>query len=266
MYNLVKFEFYKLRHSKTFRNSLIVVAALIAYTVNLFFKNQAKWMIFNFQVNDREYGFWVNNFKDKLHPQAVEFLYSAFGFSLIIVILTMFLVGEALVDEYSNGTVKNIVAYGHSRVKIYLSKLFVTSLAVCILISFLLLGTVFAAFISGILESISLEAILEMMKFILVSYFIFAAMVSIYMLLGIYLRKKSLLVGLGMSYVLVSIFTGGIPSLFKYQRHAPLFMLMDIGVVPPSAHTIYVLIINCSIIIMGTILLGNIIFKNQDIK
>ncbi len=37
MYNLIKFEFYKLKHNRVFKNSLILISLCVAYTIYLFF-------------------------------------------------------------------------------------------------------------------------------------------------------------------------------------------------------------------------------------
>ena len=72
MYNLLKFEIYKLKHNKTFINSLIITSLLIIYSIYLFFYSKVTFKIVENSFQGNEFGFLVNNFKDRLHPKAIE--------------------------------------------------------------------------------------------------------------------------------------------------------------------------------------------------
>ncbi|HBJ2609824.1 TPA: ABC transporter permease [Clostridium botulinum] len=263
MYNLIKFEFYKLKHNRVFKNSLIIISLCVAYTIYIFFSNEYKYMIFNCTFGGRDYGFWLNNFNDKLNPKAVEFVHSALGFVPIFEILIMFIAGEFIIREYSYGTLKNILSYGHKREQVYISKIIIMLVVAFILTFLLLFGTVIVAFITGAIKKISYGEILEAINFILLICIVFTAIASIYTFLCTLIKSKSLIVAIGIIYINVSyIFIGRIP----YQKYTPTFMLMDIGVVPPSIQNIQHIIMTCIILIIVTSLLGISVFKKQDIK
>ncbi|APQ96344.1 ABC transporter permease [Clostridium botulinum] len=263
MYNLIKFEFYKLKHNRVFRNSLIVISLCVAYTIYLFFSKGNKYMIFNSEFGGREYGFWLNNFNDGLNPKAIEFVRSALGFGPIFEILIMFIAGEFIIKEYSYGTLKNVLSYGHKREQVYISKMIIMFVVTFILTFLLLFGTVIVAFISGAIKKVSYDEILQAINFILLICIVFTAIASIYTFLCTLIKSKSLIVTIGIIYIyLSSIFIGRIP----YQEYTPTFMLMDIGIVPPTVQNIQHIIMTCIILIIVTSCLGIYIFKKEDIK
>lgn len=263
MYNLIKFELYKLRRSKTFKISLILISVCVVFIVFKYFSSSHKLMIFNSVFNGREYGFWINNFKDKLNPKPVEFVHSAMGLIPILEIIVMFLVGEFIIDEYSDGTIKNIIFYGHKREKVCISKIITMAIATLILSSLLFFGTVIGAFISGAIKNFTHVNILQEICFILLIFIIFIAITTCYTFLSILIKNKAIVVTIGMIYIfLSSIFIGR----FSLQKYTPTFMLMDIGIIPPTSENIIHMIITCIILIIVTSFLGIFLFKKQDIK
>ncbi|AUN09750.1 hypothetical protein RSJ21_04710 [Clostridium botulinum] len=263
MYNLIKFEFYKLKHNRVFKNSLIVISLCVAYTIYLFFFKEYTHKVFNAAFGGREYGFWLNNFNNRGNPKAIEFVRSALGFVPILQILIIFVAGEFIIKEYSYGTLKNIVSYGHKREQVYISKIIIMLVVTFILTFLLLFGTVIVAFISGAIKKVSYDEILEAINFILLLSIVFTAIASIYTFLCTLIKSKSLIVTIGLIYIFVSATSvGRIP----YQKYTPTFMLMDIGIVPPTVQNIQHIIMTCIILIIVTSCLGIYIFKKEDIK
>ncbi|EJO5348268.1 ABC transporter permease [Clostridium botulinum] len=263
MYNLVKFEFYKLKRSRIFKNSLILISLIVFYTIYLFFFKEHKYMIMNSALGGREYGFWINNFNNKLNPKPIEFLYSALGFGPILEILIMLIAGEFIIKEYSYGTLKNVLSYGHKREHVYISKILIMFVVTFILTVLLLLGTVAGAFVSGAIKKISYREMYGIINFIFLSWIIFMAIASVYTFLATLIKSKSLIVTIGMIYIfLANIFIGKI----SWQKYTPTFMLMDIGIMPPSIQNIHHIIVTCISLIIVMSFLGILIFKKQDIK
>ncbi|HDK7167842.1 TPA: ABC transporter permease [Clostridium botulinum] len=263
MYNLIKFEFYKLKHNRVFKNSLILISLCVVYTIYEFFSKEHVYKIFNCQFAGREYGFWINNFSNRGNPKAIEFVRSALGFVPIFELLIMFIAGEFIIKEYSYGTLKNILSYGHKRAQVYISKIIIMLVATFILTFLLLFGTVMVAFISGAIKKVSYDEILGAINFILLICIVFTAIASIYTFLCTLIKSKSLIVAIGLIYIFVSsIFIGKIP----YQEYTPTFMLMDIGIVPPTVQNIHHIIMTCIILIIVTSFLGIYVFKKEDIS
>ncbi|MCR1975373.1 ABC transporter permease [Clostridium sporogenes] len=205
----------------------------------------------------------MNNFNDRLNPKAIEFVRSALGFGPILETLIIFMAGEFIIKEYSYGTLKNILSYGHKRDQVYISKIIIMLVVTFILTFLLLFGTVIVAFISGAIKKISYDEILEAINFILLICIVFTAIASIYTFLCTLIKSKSLIVTIGLIYIfLSSIFIGKIP----YQKYTPTFMLMDIGIAPITAQNIHHIIITCIILIIVTSFLGIFVFKREDIK
>lgn len=269
MYNLIKFEFYKLKNSKVFKNSLIVISCFVILGIIIFFGTEESIDIMHDYLGGRNLGFSINYFADKSHPTAVEFFYSALGFIPVMEILVLFLVAALVVNEYSNGTIKNIVSYGHKRIYIYISKLFIISLAIFILVSLLLFGSVLIqVVINGCGKTFSFNDIFYMFRCTLLLWIVLTSMASIYMCLATFVKSKSVVVGVGIILMfLSSVFLHLLYSqLNGYPNYTPTYMLINICSEAPNAATIYHMIINCIVLIVSTTLLGGFIFKNQDIK
>jgi ABC-2 type transport system permease protein len=237
---------------------------LIIFVLRLFYTNAGQWKLFDFIYNNRECGFFINNFKDRIHPTSLEFFNSAFGFSIVMIILLMFIVGAFVVDEYSHGTIKNIIAYGHNRTKIYISKLLIICLGIFTLVAFLLFIPVVIALIIGWIQYVSISEIIKIIKSTVLICWIFTTIASIYMCLDTIIRSKSVAIGL----CIVFLFSNGAGffSKFKFERYIPSFMLMNIGTLRPNSVDILNMIVTCFILTILSTLLGIFIFKNQDIK
>lgn len=267
MYNLIKFELYKLKKNKAFKICILLTVFIVFLTIRRFFSSTTPTYIFRFLYKGQDYGFTVNNFRDRMHPQAIEFLNSAFGYIVLIEIMLMFIVAVVVIDEYSKGTIKSIIAYGHKRYKIYFSKLIAISIASGVLIGILLLGSVIVSIpIRGAGSNLSIESIIKILKFVFLVWLIFIDIVSIYICMAIIIRNKSLLIGIGMGYFILTIFLSGKESVFKYQQYTPLFNLMKIGMSYPNTDTTLNIMFLCVATIIITTVLGVVTLKKQDIK
>ncbi|GAA0737823.1 ABC transporter permease [Clostridium oceanicum] len=267
MYNLIKFELYKLKKNKAFKICILLTLFIVFLTIRRFFSSTTPSHVLQFVYKGQEYGFTVNSFKDRMNPQSIEFLNSAFGYISFIEIMIMFIVGSIFINEYLKGTIKSIIAYGHERYKIYFSKLIAISVAAGILLGILLLGTVIVSIpIRGAGSNLSIESIIKILKFVFLVWLIFIAIASIYICIAAIIRNKSLLIGLGMGYFIFSLLFAGKESLFKYQQHTLLFKLMKIGMNYPNTDTTLNIIFLCLATIIITAVLGVITFKKQDIK
>ncbi len=263
MYNLIKFEFYKLKNSRAFRNSLILISLCVIYTIYVFFSKGNVYMILNSQFAGRGYGFWINNFSNRGNPKAIEFAQSALGFGPTFELLIMFIAGEFIIKEYSYGTLKNILSYGHKREQVYISKIIIMLVVTFILTFLLMFGTVIGAFVTGAMKKFSYNEMLDAINYILLICVIFATIASIYTFLSVVIKSKSLIVAVGLIYIFVSsTYVGRIP----YQKYTPTYMLMDISVVYPSVQNMHHIIMTCIALIIITSCLGMYIFKREDIK
>lgn len=264
MYNLLKFEIYKLKHNKAFKISLIITLFLIINSIYLFFYDKSTVKIINNSLNGKDFGFLVNIFQDRKYPKAIEFFYSSFGFCPIISILVMFLVGRLVIDEYSNGTMKNIVMYGHNRIKIYISKLIIVFLCSFILICLLLFGTAIIGNIITRSKSLSFSVFAQMIRFTILTAIIFASITSIYVCLAILVRNKSILLSSCiLAMILISSYLPNLNNFTNFIKFSPTFMLIKIGTLKSNVPSI---IPNCIILIIISTLIGAFTFKKLDLK
>lgn len=267
MYNLIRFEIYKLRRSKTFTNLLKIVTGLIVLTIVLSFFKSVKLNFISGIYNGKEIGFSINKFNDYSDPLAIEFFYSASSFTYILLILQVSLVEELIHDEYSKGTIKNLLAYGHKRWKVYLAKLLVMFLAIFILVIYLLFGTVILGIvINGFREDFKLTLALEMFYTTGLIWGILMAIASVYMFLAMAIRSSYKVIAIAIIFPCVSYIQLAIYEVAGYEQYLPTFMLVYICSIKPEINFIYLIIKVCSILIIISTILGIIVFKNQDIK
>jgi len=262
MYNLLKFEIYKLKHNKTFINSLIITSFLIIYCIYLFFYSKITLKIVEISFQGNEFGFLVNNFKDRLHPKAIEFFYSSFGFSPCISIILIFIVVSLVLDEFSSGTINNTLVYGHKRAKIYISKLLVISLSALILIAFLLFGTTAAGiFINSFREVLSFNDLIKSIEFTLLAALVFSSLASIYMCLAMFMRNKLILITLVILTLL--LITSYPPNFKNFMKYSPIFMLINMGSFKIDPYSI---ILSSTIIIVITTIVGILKFEKLELQ
>ncbi|WP_243124590.1 ABC transporter permease [Clostridium sp. AWRP] len=262
MYNLLKFEIYKLKHNKTFFSSLMITSFLIIYSICLFFHSKAILKILETSYQGNEFGFLVNNFKDRLHPKAIEFFCSSFGLSPCIAVILIFIVGSLVLDEFSNGTINNIIVYGHKRAEIYMSKFLIASLSGLILIALLLFGTIAASsFINCSKEFLSFNDLIKSIEFTILAALILSSLTSIYMCLAMFIRNKLILITL---IILAMILITSYPPSFKsIMKYSPIFMLIDMGAFKIDPYSI---ILSSVIIIVTTTIVGIIKFEKLELK
>lgn len=262
MYNLLKFEIYKLKHNRIFLNSIMITSLLIIYSIYLFFHSKITLKILETSYQGNEVGFIVNNFKNRLHPKAIEFFYSSFGFSPYIAIILIFIVGSVVLDEFSSGTINNIIVYGHKRAKIYISKLLIISLSTLILIAFLLLGTMTAGtFINGFREALSFNDLIKSIEFTILAALILSSLASIYTCLAMFIRNKLILISLVILALL--LITSYPPSFESFMKYSPIFMLINMGSFKIDPYSI---IFSSAAIIVSTTIIGILKFNKLELK
>ncbi|WP_123053646.1 ABC transporter permease subunit [Clostridium sp. JN-1] len=262
MYNLLKFEVYKLKHNKIFLSSLMITLLLIIYSIYLFFHSKVTLKILETSLQGNEFGFIVNNFKDRLHPKAIEFFYSSFGFSPCIAIILIFIVGSLVLDEFSSGTINNTIVYGHTRDEIYISKFITASLSGLILTALLLFGTIaLGSFINFSREFLSFNDLIKSIEFTILAALILSSLTSIYMCLSMFIQNKLIFITL---IILTIILTTSYPPCFEsIIKYSPIFMLIDMSSFKPDPYSI---IFSSFIIIVITIIIGILRFNKLELK
>ncbi|MCI2200424.1 ABC transporter permease [Clostridium sp.] len=228
MYNLFKFEIYKLKYNRTFLVSIIIIFLLIADSIYLFFYSKNTLKILDVFFQGSEYGFLVNNFKDRLHVSPVEFFYSSFGFCPFIVIILVFMVESIVLEEFSSGTINNLIISGHKKENIYISKFLVMVLSAFLLTVFLLCGTMIAGiFINSFKKFVFFSDLIGLIGFIFLITLILSSLVSICMCLAVFIRNKAIfLITCMVLFIVLTI----LPNNFNtFMKNSPVFMLIEMG-------------------------------------
>ncbi len=264
MYNLIRAELYKLKHDKTYRSILVITGLLMAVCIMLMVTKAGAGTIIS--LNDN-YGFNINKFKDINKPTVLGIFNSAQGFSPVLQILVAFFVTSFVLNEYNYGTFKNSISIGSSRIKIYISKLMIISFGIFIITFFMLFGSALVGTAFGKASGFfNYNTISQMFKSILLSWFIFTAMASLYMCFSIIVKSKAIVIAtvvvILFSEPLIVIMTNHI----NYGDYLPSFLLMKICSMPLYGQAVYNIVITAVMWIIITSIIGISIFKNQDVK
>ncbi|WBW97419.1 ABC transporter permease subunit [Oceanirhabdus sp. W0125-5] len=265
MNNLIRSEIYKLIRSRVFKNSCIVmslVTIIVVFSKYIIGEN-TRFNLTHCRVGGRSYGFTISSTRDMI---SIEYLYNALGAIGIILIISIFIAGTSVVNEYISGTIKNSIAYGHNRISIYLSKVIASSSVVMSITTiFIIICIVGCTIVYGWGEPVTFNRISEIVRIIILVNIVLTCFISINMCLAFMIRSKALLVVVYMiiNFLTVMSIANGISPIIRFN---PLFMLMDICSKVPTIELMGTYTVNCLGLIAGSSLVGAIFFKNQDIK
>lgn len=265
MTNLIKSDLYRLKKNKTFRKCIFSMVIFIILITGLFSEPGAEIGIITTQVDNRMYGFILNN--TLIGESPMDIFAIALGFTGIICIMLLFIVGELVMERYEFGVIKNTVSYGHNRYKIYISNL------LCILVAIILLSIMTIvvscgiwSVIYGVNKSITGSEFTMILKVIIVWLVILCAMASIYTMIHTLARKKTTVLGLSVLFV-AFIPMSLIELKISYINYKiPMLMLMDLCSMPFNNGLLLTFAVNSILIILISTILGCIIFNKQDIK
>ena len=265
MINLLKADLFRLRKSKTFRNSMIVMIVLV---IAFFFvcRMSEDFLSINSTFrNDRMYGFCVGKIRDNI--DYLNFFRSSLGFIIFTCITMVFLVTDSVISRYSNGVLKNTISYGHSKYKVYLSNLLSNYIGVSIIaISYIVFSMIGAICLFPPNKMISKNELYVIFVVSLVVFIILGAMVSLYTLISVIIKSKVVIATAGALFM--TFFAATLFDVISKpaQSKIPIYMLIDICGKPEISPLLETWVINSFIIIVVSTILGCIIFNKQEIK
>lgn len=145
--------------------------------------------------------------KDMMNPTALEVYHSSFG-SGVIEILIGILVAALMAKEYSQGTIKNFLAYGKRREEFYLAKFTAIVVAIAIiLVVIAILPTIVVTIINGWGQTFEFSQLLGMIKTFIASLIASSAVAALVMVIATLVKSNGATIG-----ITVAIFIG-IPTL-----------------------------------------------------
>ncbi|MBS3202644.1 MAG: hypothetical protein PUJ51_03515 [Clostridiales bacterium] len=265
MINLLKADLFRLRKSKTFRNSMIVIGILV--TVFLFMCLDEEFF-FSLNVtfrNDRVYGFYFGRMEGNINY--INIFRASLAFTIFACLTMIFLVTDSVISKYSNGVLKNTISYGHNKYKVYLSSIISNYIGVSIVailyILFFMIGAICLFKPNTMISNNELYVICIVSLVVLI---ILGAMVSLYTLISVVVKSKVVIATAGALFM-----TFGTGALFDViskstQNKIPIYMLLDICGQPEISPLLKTWVINSFIIIVVSTILGCIIFNKQEIK
>lgn len=209
--------------------------------------------------------------KDMMNPTSLEVYHASFG-SGIIEILVGILVAALIAKEYSQGTIKNFLAYGKKREEFYLAKFIAMIVAITIITSIMtILPTIVATIINGWGQDFDFSQVLGMIKIFIVSLAASSAVASLVMIIATLVKSNGATIG-----ITVAIFIG-VPTLagFLYGIYPWFDRIYEVlpfynsalatSINARNGDLLKSLIISL-ITISISLLVGIRIFKAQDIK
>lgn len=141
--------------------------------------------------------------KDIMNPTAIEVYHSSFG-SGVIEILIGILVAALMAKEYSQGTIKNFLAYGKKREEFYLAKFIAIVVGVAIILEIItILPTIASTIMNGWGQAFEFSQLLGMIKTFVASLIASSAVAALAMVIATLVKSNGATIG-----ITVAIFIG----------------------------------------------------------
>ena len=145
--------------------------------------------------------------KDMMNPTSIEVYHASFGSGVIEIIIGI-LVGALIAKEYSQGTIKNFLAYGKRREEFYLAKFLSMVIAVTIILAVMtILPTIVVTLMNGWGKAFEISQLLGMIKTFVASVIAGSAVAALAMIIATLVKSNGATIG-----ITVAIFIG-IPTL-----------------------------------------------------
>ena len=209
--------------------------------------------------------------KDMMNPTSIEVYHASFGSGVIEIIIGI-LVGALIAKEYSQGTIKNFLAYGKRREEFYLAKFVSMVIAVTIILAVMtILPTIVVTLMNGWGQAFEISQLLGMIKTFVASVIAGSAVAALAMIIATLVKSNGATIG-----ITVAIFIG-IPTLagFLYGIYPWFDRVYEVLPFYNSALATSIKagngdllrsVIISLVIIAISLFVGIKIFKSQDIK
>ena len=209
--------------------------------------------------------------KDMMNPTSIEVYHASFGSGVIEIIIGI-LVGALIAKEYSQGTIKNFLAYGKRREEFYLAKFVSMVIAVTIILAVMtILPTIVVTLMNGWGQAFEISQLLGMIKTFVASVIAGSAVAALAMIIATLVKGNGATIG-----ITVAIFIG-IPTLarFLYGIYSwfdrvyevlPFYNSALATSIKAGNGDLLISVIISLVTIAISLFVGIKIFKSQDIK
>lgn len=209
--------------------------------------------------------------KDMMNPTAIEVYHASFG-SGVMEILIGILVAALMAKEYSQGTIKNFLAYGKKREEFYLAKFISMMVAIAIISAIMtIFPTIIVTIMNGWGQTFEFLQVLGMIKTFVASLIASSAVASLAMVIASLVKSNGATIGITVAiFIGVPIFSGFLYGIYPWFDRAyevlPFYNSALATSIKAGNVDLFRSVIISLVTIAISLLAGIKIFKTQDIK
>lgn len=209
--------------------------------------------------------------KDIMNPTAIEVYHSSFG-SGVIEILIGILVAALMAKEYSQGTIKNFLAYGKKREEFYLAKFIAIVVGVAIILAVMtILPTIASTIMNGWGQAFEFSQLLGMIKTFIASLIASSAVAALAMVIATLVKSNGATIGITVAiFIGVPTFAGFLYGIYPWFDRVyevlPFYNSALATSIKAGNGDLLKSILIATMTIVISLFGGIIVFKSQDIK
>lgn len=208
---------------------------------------------------------------DIMNPTAIEVYHSSFG-SGVIEILIGILVAALMAKEYSQGTIKNFLAYGRKRGEFYLAKFIAIVVGVAIILAVMtILPTIASTIMNGWGQAFEFSQVLGMIKTFIASLIASSAVATLAMLIATLVKSNGATIGITVAiFIGVPTFAGFLYGIYPWfdrlYEVLPFYNSALATSIKAGNGDLLRSILIATVTIVISLFAGIRVFKSQDIK
>ena len=209
--------------------------------------------------------------KDIMNPTALEVYHSSFG-SGVIEILIGILVAALMAKEYSQGTIKNFLAYGKKREEFYLAKFTAIVVAIAIILAVMtILPTIAVTIMNGWGQAFEISQLLGMIKTFVASLIASSAVAALAMIIATLVKSNGATIGITVAiFIGIPTFAGFLYGIYPWFDRVyevlPFYNSALASSIKVGNGDLLISVVISLITIAISLFAGIKIFKAQDIK
>jgi ABC-2 type transport system permease protein len=208
---------------------------------------------------------------DIMNPTALEVYHSSFG-SGVIETLIGILVAALMAKEYSQGTIKNFLAYGKKREEFYLAKFIAIVVGVAIILAVMtILPTIASTVMNGWGQAFEISQLLGMIKTFLASLIASSAVAALAMVIATLVKSNGATIGITVAiFIGVPTFAGFLYGIYPWFDRVyevlPFYNSALATSIKAGNGDLLRSVVISLITISISLFVGIRVFKSQDIK
>lgn len=209
--------------------------------------------------------------KDIMNPTAIEVYHASFG-SGVIETLIGILVAALMAKEYSQGTIKNFLAYGKKREEFYLAKFIAIVVGVAIILEIItILPTIASTIMNGWGQAFEFSQLLGMIKTFIASLIASSAVAALAMVIATLVKSNGATIGITVAiFIGVPTFAGFLYGIYPWFDRVyevlPFYNSALATSIKAGNGDLLRSILIATVTIVISLFAGIRVFKSQDIK